>query len=71
MSDWDARDLDLALDFLGEGDYEAQIFEDGADADCVATSLDVSTKRLRAKDRLKIHLAPGGGWAATFGPVKQ
>ena len=69
MSNWDARDLDVALDFLGGGEYETQIFADGADADRVATSLDISTKRVTAKDRLTIHLAPGGGWAAIVRPL--
>jgi alpha-glucosidase len=70
MSNWDARDLNLELDFLGGGEYEAQVFADGPDADRVATSLDISTKRVTAKDRLTIHLAPGGGWAAILRPVK-
>jgi alpha-glucosidase len=39
MTNWDARDIKLPLDFLGEGSYRAQIFADGADADRVATSV--------------------------------
>jgi len=66
MTDWDARDLDIPLSFLGAGEFEAQIFADGADADKVATSVAISRKRVRAGDKLTIHLAPGGGAAVIF-----
>ena len=70
MTNWDARDLEISLDFLGQGEYEARIFADGADADKVATSLSVSNKRVKASDKLNVHLAPGGGLAAIFTPAK-
>ena len=68
MANWDARDLEIPLNFLGTGEYEAQIFADGADADKVATSLSVTTKRVKAGDKLNIHLAPGGGLAVILAP---
>ena len=70
MTNWDARDLEIPLSFLSAGEYDAQIFADGPDADKVATSLAISTRRVKAGDRLQIHLAPGGGWAATLLPRK-
>jgi alpha-glucosidase len=69
MTNWDARDVEIDLSFLGTGEYEAKIFADGADADRVATSLEISTRRVKAKDRLNIHLASGGGWAAIVRPL--
>jgi alpha-glucosidase len=63
MTNWDARDLEIPLSFLGSGEYEAQIFADGPDADKVATSLSITNKRLKAGDKLNLHLAPGGGLA--------
>ena len=51
------------MNFLGSGEYEAQIFADGPDADKVATSLSITKKRLKASDKLNLHLAPGGGAA--------
>ncbi len=66
MTNWDARDLEIPLDFLRRGEYDAQIFADGADADKVATSLSVTKKRVKAGDKLNIHLAPGGGLAVIF-----
>jgi alpha-glucosidase len=70
MSNWDARDLELPLDFLGAGDYEALVFADGPDAAKVATSLDIARKRVTAADKLAVHLAPGGGAAVILTPVR-
>ncbi len=69
MTNWDARDLELPLDFLGKGGYEAQIFADGPDADTVGTSLTISTKRVEPSDKLTVHLAPGGGLAVIISPL--
>ncbi len=69
MTNWDARDLQLHLDFLGEGEYEAQIFSDGPDADTVGTSLTIRTNRVKPSDKLNVHLAPGGGLAVIFTPM--
>ncbi len=63
VTNWDARDLEIPLNFLGSGEYEAWIFADGPDADKVATSLSITKKRLKASDKLNLHLAPGGGAA--------
>ena len=60
MTNWDPRDLEIPLSFLGAGEFEAQIFADGADADKVATSVAISKKPVKAGDKLTIHLAPGG-----------
>lgn len=70
MTNWDARDLELPLDFLGAGEYEAAIFADGPAADKAATSLAISRKRVTAADKLVVHLAPGGGAAVILTPAK-
>ncbi|MBZ5516042.1 MAG: glycoside hydrolase family 97 protein [Acidobacteriia bacterium] len=69
MTNWDARDLEIPFGFLGSGEYEAQIFADGPDADQVAISLSITKKRVKAGDKLHIHLASGGGLAVIFTPV--
>ena len=80
MTNWDARDLEIPLDFLaGRGglraartsgqEYEAQVLADGPDADKVATSLTISKRRVKAGDKLTVHLAPGGGLAVILTPV--
>jgi alpha-glucosidase len=70
MTNWDARDLEIPLSFLGAGEYNAQIFADGPDADKLATSLSISTKRVKARDKLSVRLASGGGLAVILTPVK-
>ena len=70
MTDWDSRDLDVPLDFLGSGKYSAQIFADGADADANAKSLAITTRKVNAGDHLALHLASGGGAAVIFTPEK-
>lgn len=70
MTNWDARDLDIPLHFLGAGEFTAQVFADGKDAGQDAKSLAISTERVKAGDSLKLHLAPGGGAAVSFSPAR-
>jgi len=71
MTNWEARDWTIPLDFLDPGVYEARIFADGPDADSAGTSLSVETKKLKAGDNLAAHLAPGGGLAVILTPARQ
>jgi alpha-glucosidase len=66
MTDWTPRDFDIDLSFLGEGKYEALIFADGINADRVGSDYTKTKRDITKSDRLTIHLAPGGGWAAIF-----
>ena len=69
MTNWDARDLEIPLGFLGDGQYEAQIFGDGPDADKVATSVSITKKPVQPSNELSMHLAPGGGFAVILRPI--
>jgi alpha-glucosidase len=66
MTNWTPRDLDIPLDFLGAGTYQAEIFADGPDAAQNAKSLAISKKWVKAGDHLSARLAPGGGLAVIF-----
>jgi alpha-glucosidase len=66
MTNWTARDLDLDLSFLGTGAYDAEIFSDGPNADRAAVDYVRTQKSAMSADRMPIHLAPGGGFAARF-----
>jgi alpha-glucosidase len=70
MTDWTPRDLEVPLDFLPEGSFRVDAWEDGVNADRWAS--DYRHVRLSATrvSRLKVHLAPGGGWAAHVSAVK-
>ncbi len=64
MSDWTARDLNLDLSFLDDGTFTLDAFQDGVNADRAASDYKKTTTRVTKNDKLEIHLAPGGGWAA-------
>ncbi len=65
VTDATARDLDLRLDFLGDGNYMAIIYEDGPDADYRTNPypMTISRKDVDRTSVLHLHLAPGGGAA--------
>ena len=64
MSDWNARDITIDLSFLKDGNYEAEFFADGVNADRDATDYKREVKQLSSKDKLNVHISNGGGWAA-------
>ena len=64
MTDWTARNLTIDLSCLGEGTYEAEIFSDGVNAEKEATDYKHTKQSVKAGDKLDVHLASGGGWAA-------
>lgn len=64
MTDWNARDLEVDFSFLERGNYTVDIFQDGVNADRYASDFKKRTQTISAGDKMKIHLAPGGGWAA-------
>jgi len=64
LNNWTARDLDLDFSFLGSGAYHADIFRDGPNADRVGVDYRREKRRVSPTERIRIHLAPGGGWAA-------
>lgn len=73
VGDEQERRFDVALDFLKPGQkYRAEIYRDGDDADYRTNprSIVIEQKTLTSKDRLAMRLAPGGGAAIRFVPVR-
>jgi len=64
ITDWQARDMELNLDFLPEGSYRLTEWKDGINADRFAEDLGVEERIVKTGDKLSIRLAPGGGYAA-------
>lgn len=62
LTNWDARDLEVRLDFLPKGVYRATVFKDGPNAEKSACDYQVESISVRSGDVLKAHLASGGGW---------
>jgi len=69
MSNWNARDITLDLSFLKNGNYEAEIFKDGINADRDATDYKKEVIKLTPGQKLNVHLSSGGGWAARIYPA--
>src|SRR5450759_1641365 len=70
MTNWTERDLEIDFSFLGNGNYEVAIFKDGLNADKDATDYKRESIRVTSDQKMNIHLASGGGWAARIYPVK-
>jgi len=73
VGDEQERRFDVALDFLRPGQrYRAEIYRDGDDADYRTNprSIVIEQKTLTSKDRLAMRLAPGGGAAIRFVPIR-
>jgi alpha-glucosidase len=68
MTDWTPRDLDIDLSFLPAGSYTMDAYQDGVNADRMASDYKKSRARIGAGKKLRVHLAPGGGWAAHIHP---
>jgi alpha-glucosidase len=66
MTDWQAREIGLPTSFLGEGEWTAEIVEDGVNADRDATDHVHRKAKVKAGEVIKIKMAPGGGWTARF-----
>ncbi len=70
MTNWTSRDLDLPLSFLGEGRYSAEIYADAPDAAQYPKSTTILKKTVDRNSHLAAKLAPGGGYAVRFVPLK-
>ncbi|HEU5054616.1 MAG TPA: glycoside hydrolase family 97 protein [Hanamia sp.] len=64
MTNWKARDITIDFSFLPEGSYKITYFKDGVNADRNGTDYKKVEATVTRNDKLTIHLAPGGGWAA-------
>lgn len=63
MTNWDQRDVTVDLSFLGEGNFEADIFKDGVNADRAARDYKHETVAIPSNKQLKLTMMPGGGFA--------
>ena len=68
ITDENARELEINLDFLPEGNFKAIIYQDGENAhwDDNPTHIDIKEQVVANSDKLKLKLAAGGGAAVSF-----
>ena len=64
-----ARDVEIALDFLGKGDYKVTLYKDAKDTDTNPNHLIKETFTVTAKDKITVPLASDGGAAMHIQPV--
>lgn len=62
LTDWNARTLDLDLSFLGDGNFKAEVFKDGINADRVGKDYKREIVEVPADRQMKVSMAPGGGF---------
>lgn len=63
LTNWDARTLTLDLSFLGKGNWQAEIFRDGSNANRIASDYKRQTINIPENKKLTISMAQGGGFA--------
>ncbi|HVS97737.1 MAG TPA: glycoside hydrolase family 97 protein [Puia sp.] len=71
MTDWTPRSLTIDCSFLPAGNYEAEIFQDGINADRDATDYTRRVISVHPGDKLPVQLYGGGGWVARIYPVNS
>ncbi|WP_369753682.1 glycoside hydrolase family 97 protein [Flavobacterium sp. WC2409] len=73
ITDENARKSTIKLDFLTPGQkYKATIYEDAKDADWKKNPIayKIKTMEVTSKSNINLNLAPGGGTAISFEPIK-
>jgi alpha-glucosidase len=71
MTNWTPRQLDIPLNFLGDGKYTAEIYADASDAAQYPKNVSMRKQTVDRTSHLRAELAPGGGLAVRFVPVGQ
>ena len=66
INSWEPCETEIDTSFLGEGRWKVEFFKDGVNADRDATDYVKGSETVKAGDRIKVRLAPGGGWIARF-----
>ncbi len=64
LTSWESREVEIPLDFLGEGEWQAKMLLDGPNSDLTGTDYRTEQRTLRGGDTLKVAMSSGGGFAA-------
>lgn len=70
ITNWTPREFTLPLTFLGNGKYTAEIYADASDAAQHPKHVSIGKQTVDRAEHLTIKLAPGGGYAVRFVPVR-
>lgn len=62
ITDWKERDIEIDCSFLSDGTFNGTLIKDGTNAHRIGRDHRHETISVNRKTRLKIHMAPGGGF---------
>jgi len=68
LTNWNPRNLELDLSFLGNGSFTAEVFKDGVNANRVARDYKKEIITIPANRKLTINMASGGGYVMKIMP---
>jgi alpha-glucosidase len=71
LTDRNARDIPVKLDFLGSGSWTLKLWKDAPDSDTIGAHLATEQRTVTAADTLTLHLARAGGAVACFDLVAR
>ncbi len=71
LTDRNARDIPVKLNFLGSGSWTLKLWKDAPDSDTVGEHLTTEQRTVTAGDTLTLHLARAGGAVASFEPLSR
>src|SRR4051794_77689 len=70
ITGWKPNELEVPLEFLGRGDFVAEIYSDASDANTNPTHITMEEKRVTAATVLHVKMANGGGQAMRIRPAQ-
>jgi alpha-glucosidase len=68
ITNWTARTIEVPLDFLGEGNFRAELYVDGSLDEERPNEVAEQRREVTSAEKLSIQLAPGGGFLGKFAP---
>lgn len=71
MTNWDPRNIEVPLRFLGAGRYVAEIYADSDDAGEYPKNVAIRKETVDATKSLNLKMAAGGGYAVRFVPLAK
>lgn len=69
LTNWDARNMEIILDFIDDKKYKVRILQDGVNANTHGSDFKIIDSEIAKNDKLEIKMAKGGGWAAILTPI--
>jgi len=70
INGWRSNEIDVPLEFLGKGDFVAEVYSDAPDAESHPKHTVKEEKKVTAATLLHVRLAPGGGQAIRIRPAE-